>query len=230
MSLDWIYQNRQSFICMEKWLAQGFWLTTTNNSRFWENIKPYTALGSWDGVCVAMRVQVWSPRAWHQRHVTLHAEGVRTPELEHRAAPAATGGRTQIFVLPVKSWQSRESDWWGKGSYKHNSTRVLQLSNSTTKCFIHLPLLFGGRRSSPEAPAIILLVAFQWQYSQLPEALINKIKIHNAKLEHTTINNIFLFAGQVNSLCKELLCWLLSSQKRILCFSSISEVMSELWF
>lgn len=119
----------------------------------------------------------------------------------------------------------------GRGkSYKHKSTRVLQLSNSTTKCFIHLPLLFGGRRSSPEAPAIILLVAFQWQYSQLPEALINKMKIHTAKLEHTTINNIFLFAGQVNSFCKELLCWLLSSQKRILCFSPISEVMSEVWF
>lgn len=94
----------------------------------------------------------------------------------------------------------------GGKSYKHNSTIVLQLSNSTTKCFIHLPLLFGGRRSSPEAPAIILLVAFQWQYSQLPEALINKMKIHTAKLEHTTVNNIFLFAGQVNSLCKELLC------------------------
>lgn len=93
------------------------------------------------------------------------------------------------------------------GSYKHNFTRVLQLSNSTAKCFIHLPLLFGGRRSSPQAPAIILLVAFQWQYSQLPEALINKMKIHTAKLEHTTINNIFLFAGQVNSLCKELLCY-----------------------
>lgn len=118
----------------------------------------------------------------------------------------------------------------GRGSYKHNSTRVFQLRNSTTKCFIHLPLLFGGRRSSPEAPAIILLAAFQWQYSQLPEVLINKMKIHTAKLEHTTINNIFLFAGQVNSLCKELLCWLFSRQKRILCFSSISEVMSEVWF
>lgn len=33
------------------------------------------------------------------------------------------------------------------------------------------------------------------------------MKIHTAKLEHTTINNIFLFAGQVNSLCKELLCY-----------------------
>lgn len=115
-------------------------------------------------------------------------------------------------------------------SYKGNSGRFLQLSNSTTKCFIHLPLLFGGRRTSPEAPAIIILVAFQWQYSQLPEALINKTKIHTAKLEHTNINTIFLFAGQVKSFCKELLCWLLSSQKRISCFSSVSEVISELWF
>lgn len=160
------------------------------------------------------------------------AQDVHTPEEEH-TRPA--GGRIHDLVLLVRSWWGRESDWTdflkllrGK-SYKGNSCRVLQLNSSTAKCFIHLPLLFGGRRTSPEAPAIILLVAFQWQYSQLPEALINKMKIHTAKLEHTTINNIFLFAGQVNSFCKELLCWLLSSQKRISCFSSISEVISALF-
>lgn len=202
-----------------------------NNSKFWENIRPYRALGSRDRVCVAMRVQVWSPHTRHQQHVTLRAEGIGTPEGSiHSCTSNHRWENPNLSFTGEKLTKQGIGLAGGGKSYKHNSTIVLQLSNSTTKCFIHLPLLFGGRRSSPEAPAIILLVAFQWQYSQLPEALINKMKIHTAKLEHTTINNIFLFAGQVNSLCKELLCWLLSSQKRILCFSSISEVMSDLLF
>lgn len=159
-------------------------------------------------MCVAMCVQVWSPRTQHQQDVTLHAEGICAP-----AGSIQSCNSNHCWENPNLSFTDEKLTKQGIGlveggkeSYKHNSTIVLQLSNSTTKCFIHLPLLFGGKRSSPEAPAIILLVAFQWQYSQLPEALINKMKIHTAKLEHTTINNIFLFAGQVNSLCKELLC------------------------
>jgi len=228
MSLDWIYQNRQTFICREKWPVQGFWLTTTNNSKFWENTRPYTELVSWDGVCAATHVQARSPHTHHQERMTPCAQGTCKTEAENTRR--AAGGRIQDWVLLVRSWQDREWEWQAGESYKGNSGRVLQLNNSTAKCFIHLPLLFGSRRTSPEAPAIILLVAFQWQYSQLPEALINKMKIHTAKLEHTTINNILLFAGQVNSFCKELLCWLLPSLKRISCFSSISAVISELWF